>query len=540
MIVSPGKEGLMADNVMEKAAKAAGMISFLFLISRILGFIRENLSGRLFNRFETDSFIAAFIIPDTMYYLLVGGALSAAFIPIFTEYLAKGEEEEGWKVASIFINITIILLASFTVLGMIFAKGVALLEAPHFEAGKMLLLVRLTRIMFPAVCFTALAGLMGGVLNSYKHFLAPALGPVFYNIAIIFGAVWLGPIYGITGMAIGVVVGAIGNFLVQMAFVRKMGGRRFRLGYIEFKNPGFRRMLTLMAPALIGLSATQTNLWITNAMASHLPEGSITALRFANRLIQLPIGIFASSIAMAFFPMLSRLVAEKKMGTFKDTLSLSLRSIFFLMLPAAIGLIVLREPIVKILFEGQKFTPEHTALTAYALFFYSMALFAHAAILMLPRAFYALQDTRTPVLVSIFSVAISILLNWIFLKYTKLGVGGFALSFSIMGLINMLLLMEILRRKVGGIRGYGIMKSFLKALTASLIMGLAVFLTTKISGILSDWLGLSGLSGHGEAAVVVFLGMTVGLAVFFATAWLLKMDELTMSIRLIKGKLLKR
>ncbi len=526
----------MADNVLERAAKAAGMISFLFLVSRILGFVRENLSGRLFNRFETDAFIAAFIIPDTMYYLLVGGALSAAFIPIFTEYLTKGEEEEGWKVASTFINITVLLLAIFTILGMTFAKGVALWEAPHFETDKMLLLVKLTRIMFPAVCFTALAGIMGGALNSYQHFLAPALGPIFYNIAIIFGAFWLGPQFGIMGMAIGVVVGAIGNFLIQMLFLRKVGGRRFRFAYIDLNNPGFRRMLMLMVPALIGLSATQANLWITNVMASSLPEGSITALRFANRLIQLPIGIFAAGIAMAFFPMLSGLVAEKKMNTFKDTLSLSLRSIFFLMLPAGMGLVVLREPIIKLLFEGQKFTSNDTALTAYALFFYSIALFAHAAILMLPRAFYALQDTRTPVIVSVFSVCISILLNWVFLKYTKLGVGGFALSFSIMGLINMLFLMEILRRKIGGIRGYGILRSFLKALAASLAMGLAVFLITKYISMIS---GRMALNGHLEAALIVVVGMAVGVGVFFVTVWLLKMDELAMFTRLIKGKMLK-
>lgn len=527
----------MAENVMEKAAKAAGMISVLFLISRILGFIRENLSGRLFSRFETDAFIAAFIIPDTMYYLLVGGALSAAFIPIFTEYLARGEEEEGWKVASTFINITVLLLAVCTFLGITFAHNVAMWEAPSFEADKMLLLVKLTRVMFPAVCFTALAGLMGGVLNSYRHFLAPALGPVLYNIAIILGAFFLGPRYGIMGMAIGVVAGAISNFLVQMAFMRKTGGSRFRFGYIDLHNPGFRRMLILMVPALVGLSATQANLWITNVMASSLPEGSITALRFANRLVQLPIGIFASSIAMAFFPLLSGLVAQGKMDSFKDTLSLSLRSIFFLMLPAAVGLIVLREPIVKILFEGQKFTPKDTALTAYALLFYSLTIFAHAAILMLPRAFYALQDTLTPVLVSVFSVSTSILMNWVFLKYTDLGVGGFALSFSLMGLINMLLLMEILRRKIGGIRGFSLLKSFLKGLIASVLLGLAVFLTKRGAGLLSSRMGLSG---HMEAALMVAAGMAVGVTVYFAAAWFLKMDELAMTIRLIKNKLLRR
>lgn len=523
----------MTEQATEKAARAAGMISLMFLLSRILGFIRENLSGRLFNRFQTDAFFAAFIIPDTMYYLLVGGALSAAFIPIFTEYLAKNEEEEGWKVAGTFINITVLLLAVFTLLGVFFAKGVAPLEAPHFPDAKMKLLIELTRIMFPAVCFTALAGLMGGALNSYHHFFAPALGPVFYNIAIILCAFWLGPRWGIKGMAVGVVAGAIGNFLIQMSFLRRLSGRKYRFGYIDLKNPGFRRMLILMVPALIGLSATQANLWITNVMASSLREGSITALRFANRLIQLPIGIFASGVAMAFFPLLSSQAARKELDSFKDTLSLALRSIFFIMIPAAIGLIVLRYPIVKILFEGQKFTPGDTELTAYALLFYSAALFAHAAILMLPRAFYALQDTRTPVTVSISTVILSVCLNWLFLKYTRLGVGGFALSFSIMGFMNMVLLMFILRRKINGIRGQAILQSFLKTTIAAAVMGVFIFAVKRGVSVFNQRLLLSG---HWEAAIIVGAGMTVGAAVFFGTARLLKMEEIKGALGLLRRK----
>ena len=525
----------MADKLTERAAKAAGMISLMFLLSRILGFVRENLSGRLFNRFETDSFFAAFIIPDTMYYLLVGGALSAAFIPIFTEYLTKGEEEEGWRVASTFINLTVILLTGFTILGMVFAGSVAPLEAPGFPPDKMRLLVQLTWIMFPAVCFTAMAGLISGALNSYQHFFAPALGPVFYNIAIVIGAFWLGPQWGIKGMAAGVVIGAMGNFLIQVLFLHKFGAGFYRFGYIDLKNPGFRRMLVLMVPALLGLSATQVNIWVTNVMASGLPEGSITALRFANRLIQLPIGIFAAGVAMAFFPLLSGLVTNKQIGAFKDTLALALRSIYFMMIPAAVGLIVLRYPIIKLLFEGQKFTSHDTQTTAFALLFYSMALFAHAAILMLPRAFYALQDTVTPVVISISSVVLSILINWLFLKYTTLGVGGFALSFSIMGLVNMLGLMEVLRRKIGGIRGKGILSAFIKTSTAGLTMGIVILIAKNQ---LLVPLGRSlQLQGHLEAALTVGVGMLLGAVVFLWVAWLLKIEELNMVLRLVKRKL---
>jgi putative peptidoglycan lipid II flippase len=524
----------MTENHTAKAARAAGMISMMFFFSRVLGFIRENLSGRLFTRFQTDSFFAAFIIPDAMYYLLVGGALSAAFIPIFTEYLTRGEEEEAWKVASTFMNITVLLLVGFTLLGVTFTEWITPLEAPNFPPDKMELLVQLTRIMFPAVCFTAMAGMVGGALNSYRRFFAPALGPIFYNIAIILGAFFLGPRIGIHGMAFGVVAGAAGNFLIQASFLWRTGAKKhYRFGYIDLKNRGFRRMLILMVPALIGLSADQANIWATTAMASSLPEGSITALRFANRLVQLPIGIFANAISMAFFPLLSSLAAEKKIEQYKDTLSLALRSIIFLMVPAGIGLITLRIPIVQLLFEGQKFTVEHTQLTAYALLFYSLTIFAHASIIMLPRAFYSLQDTRTPVMVSIFAVSSSILMNFLFLKFTHLGVGGFALSFSIMGLINMLLLTEVLRRKVGGIRGRSILTSFLKSLVASLAMGLVIELIKLGLGWYCERLGITG---HLESALLIMASMALGGLVFLGTAWALKMEELTMSLNMLKRK----
>lgn len=522
----------MDQKLTRQAAKAAGMISIMFLLSRILGFVRESLSGSFFTRFETDSFFAAFIIPDVMYYLLVGGALSAAFIPVFTEYLTKGEEEEGWKMTSTFINLVFLVLAGLTLLGVFFTRWIIPLEAPHFPANKISLLISLTKIMFPAVCFTALAGLVGGVLNSYRRFLGPALGPNIYNIGIILGAALLGSRFGIKGMAIGVLLGAIGNFLTQLMFLPKCGGRYYRFGYIDLKNKGFRRMLILWIPALIGLSADQVNIWATTAMASGLPEGGITAIRFASRLVQLPIGIFAAGISMAFFPLLSSLVTEKKMESYKDTLSLSLRTIFFIMVPAGIGLIVLRYPIVKLLFERQKFTPHDTMLTSYALLFYSLTIFAHAAILMLPRAFYALQDTKTPVVVSFIAVSSSIFFNWLFLRYTSLGVGGFALSFSIMGLVNMLLLMIVLRKKIGGMRGHSILKSFIKAAAASLIMGAGIMLFIKLIAPFTHH-----LSGHLDAAVKIVCGMTIGGVIYLLLAWLLKMEEYQLLMQQLRKRL---
>lgn len=529
------KEYMMSDFDTKNATKAAGLISGMFLLSRILGFIRESQAGSLFNRFQTDAFFAAFNIPDTMYYLLVGGALSAAFIPIFTEYLTKGEEEEGWKVASTFINIVVLFLVVLTVLGIIFTKYLTPIIAPDFPPAKLKLLIELTRIMFPAVCFTALAGLTGGVLISYQRFMGPALGPNIYNIGIICGAALLGSQYGIQGMAIGVAAGAIGNFFTQLIFLRNSGRKFYRFGYIDLKNPGFKRMLFLWIPALVGLSADQANIWATTAMASKLPEGGITAIRFATRLVQLPIGIFAAGLSTAFFPVLSSLSAAKKMEEFKDTLSFSLRSIFFIMLPAAVGLIVLRYPIVKVLFERMKFTPHDTFVTASALLFYCLTIFAHAAILMLPRAFYSLQDTKTPVIVSFIAVGTSIFLNWLFLRYTSLGVQGFALSFSIMGLINMVLLMIVLRKKIDGIRGYQIGKSFLKVTVAALIMGVVIYGMLLVSHPFTK-----RLNGHLEAALQILMGLAIGGVVFLVVAWILKMDELQAGINFCKRKLLHR
>ncbi|HAH97230.1 MAG TPA: murein biosynthesis integral membrane protein MurJ, partial [Firmicutes bacterium] len=221
-------------------ARAAGMIMILILLSRVLGFVRETLMGRLFSRMETDAFFAAFVIPDLMYYLLVGGALSAAFIPVFSGYLSKGEEKEAWEAGSTFINTTVSALIILTILGMIFSPLLPAIVAPGFEGEKLSLLIRLTRMMFPAVCFTAMAGLLMGVLHSYQHFFAPALGPNIYNIFIIAGAALLGRQYGVGGMAVGVVVGAVSNFLTQLIFLKKK--RQFYRPIFNWSHPGFRRM----------------------------------------------------------------------------------------------------------------------------------------------------------------------------------------------------------------------------------------------------------------------------------------------------------
>lgn len=516
-----------------RIARAAGLIALLTLVSRVLGFVRESLAGRFFTRMQTDAYFAAFAIPDFMYYLLVGGALSAAFIPVFTEYLAKGEEREGWRAASTFINSAVALLVLFAGLGMIFAGPVGRLEAPGFSGEKLALVSALTRIMFSSVAMLAVAGLLSGVLYSYQSFFTPALGPVVYNIGIIGGAILLGSNYGIKGMAVGVVAGAAASLFLQAWSVRRRQPMYSPLIF-DFRHPGFIRMLCLLLPAFFGLSATQLNILFTNMMATSLPEASLSALRFANRLIQLPLGIFAAAIGTAFFPAMTRAVAEKKMSEYKETFSMGMRAILFITIPSAVGLVVLRYPIVRLLFEGQRFTSHDTDLTAYALAFYSIGLFAHGAILLLPRAFYSLQDTKTPVQVTALTVAISLVLNLIFIRFTHLGHGGLALSFSIMGLLNMGAMLYLLRRKVGGVGGRAILKTFVLSALASLLMGLAILFVDRCVP------GLAFLAHRPRiiaAGIEVLAGAGVGIVLYGFLAYLMKMEEMDLLIGMVKKRI---
>ncbi|NLZ43705.1 MAG: murein biosynthesis integral membrane protein MurJ, partial [Clostridia bacterium] len=483
-----------------------------------------------FDRAETDAFFAAFVIPDFMYYLLVGGALSAAFIPLFSGYLARGEEEEGWRMTSTFLNITIVFLSAFTLLGMVFSRQLAPLVAYDFRDEQLKLLVQLIRMMFPAVFFTALAGLMGGILHSYRHFFIPALGPVVYNIGIILGAFFLGPRFGIKGMAVGVVAGAMANFLTQAVYMVKITGGSYNPSYLNIRHPGFRKILVLMVPALIGLSATQLNNWVTTNMASGLVEGSITALRFGQRLVLLPLGIFAMAISTVYFPTLARFAARQRWKDFQENLALAVRAIFYITVPAAIGFVVLRYNIIRLLFEYNKFTARDTEMTAYALLFYSIGLFAHGAIQILPRGFYALKDTVTPVKITGGTMGLGILLNFLLLKYTGLNHGGLALSFSLVGIANMTASLVLLRRKIGSIRGRSLLRTLVFSLLAAAGMGIVIgFLQEPWGRLLASF----NIGGFG----LIFLQTTgmigAGILVYLVLSKLLRMEELEILWQLV-------
>lgn len=499
----------------------------LILISRLLGFIRERAVAEVFGRTaETDAFKAAFNIPDLMYFLLVGGAITAAFIPVFTGYLARGQEREGWRAASTFLNGTVLLLVALTVGGMVFAPELAPLVAFAFMGEQRDLLIDLMRWMFPAVFFTALAGLGIGVLNSYRRFTLPLLGPILYNVSIILSAYLLGPHMGIRGMAVGTVVGAMLNAALQWS---QIGVRFWRWQpVLDMGHEGVRRLYRIMLPALFGLSVTQLSLIISTNLASTLPEGSITALNLANRVMQFPLGVFAMGLSTVAYPTMAAHAALGEMGRFGSAVTGTLRGVLFLTVPSAVGLAVLAEPIIRLLFEAGQFSAQDSRATAAALLFYSGALISQSASQILTRAFYSLQDTGTPVLISTGALVVNALLNVAFLRWTSMEHAGLALAFTITSMGNWAFYLAVLHRRQAGVR-LGELGRFLALVgAASLPTGMAAWRAAA-------WTALRfGTESLADRGLVATAGVLAGAAVYAAITWLMGLEEARMAAGMVK------
>lgn len=507
-------------NEAKTVAKAAGIIMIAMLLSRVLGFVREQAMTTQFGRtFVTDAYIAAFSIPDLLYNLLVGGALSSAFIPVFSSYLAKGEEEEAWKVASTVITVAFIALTLGIIVGEFFTPYLIPLVAKDFTGEKLELTIRLTRIMFPAVLFTGLNGLMMGILNSYKDFAYPAFGAVIYNVGIIAIGIILGPYLGIAGFSIGVLVGVLGNFLIQFPSLMRMKKMKYR-PRIDLSHPGVRRIFALMIPAIIGLSVNQVNLLINQNLASGLADGSITALRMANRLMILPVGVFAYAISTAVFPTLTAMASTDRMDEYKKTFSLGVRSVIFITIPAAVGLMALGEPIVRLLFEQGQFNQQDTVITAQVLFYYAIGLFAQSAVFVIVRGFYALQDTSTPVKLGILTIGANYLMNHALIG--PMGAKGLALAYSLTGILDMLALTYLLRRKVGPLGIGQILVSVGKTLLAAVVMGVSTY---TMAGMFEANVDVSHkVMQMAEVGVII----SIAIAIYFIVALVFKMEEMDM------------
>jgi len=508
-----------------KIARAAGFVMIATLIARILGFVREVVIYTWFGQsYVTDAYNAAFSVPDMIYLLMVGGALSTAFIPVFSRYLANNEEDEAWQVASIVFNYTVMFSLILIAIGVIYTRPLIMLLAPDLPPDYINLTILLTRVMFIQTFFMVLNGISMGILNSKQHFVTPALGSVLYNIGIIAIGIALAHQWGIMAFSIGVVTGAALSFVVQIPALLKTG-LRYSFSF-NYKHPGFKQILYLMAPVLLGLSVSQINLFITQNLASGLAEGSISALKLSQRIMQLPVGIFGTSIATVIFPTMTAQMVRKEIPAFRRTFSLGLRATLLISIPAGVGLIALREPIIQLLFQQGQFTAANTHATAVALFYYSVGLFAYSALQIMNRVFYSMEDTITPVVVAIASIGVNIGASLWLIK--PMQHGGLALAFTIAGITNLLLLLVIFKWRLKSIDGVKIMRSVVISTGASAVMYFTVQFIVKYLTPMLHW------APKLNQLILVSAGMGIGITLYAVIIILFRLEESQLVINMLK------
>lgn len=467
-------------------SNAAIIVMSSMILSRLTGFLRETmLSWKVGLSWVQDAYVAAFTVPDLVYMLLVGGTISAALVPFLSGKLEKGEEKEGWQAASSFMNIVFIGMVVICVLGIVFAPQIIPLVAPGFSDSSpqtLELAVKLSRILFPSVSLIMLAGICNGVLNSYKKFAAAAFGPSIYNLGCTISIFLFADADpdSMTKAAIFVALSAFLYFLVQLFFSHT----KFKLyrPVINISDRGFKKLFSHAVPSLLSSSITQVNTIISTAFVSLCAiEGSLAAFRNANTLWQLPYGIFAMGIGTAVLPSLSGKYAVGEHEEYKDLLMKSLTSVLFLAVPSAAGFIVLREELVRAVFKwGGKFTEENVPFVAAILAFFCFSMITQSIVAIMNRAYYARQDTKTPLFAGIISVILNIALGTIFYLFTDLGASAMALAYSIISLINSILLLILLRKKMGGIHGERLAGFFARALPSAAVMGTALMLIRSV------------------------------------------------------------
>ncbi len=448
------KDFLMEQERPGRIARAAGVVSGATLLSRLLGFVRDLIIARAFGAgTATDAFFAAFRLPNMLRELLGEGALSAAFIPVFTEAFTKRGRESAWRLAWTILTLLVGLLVLVSIAGILLAPWLIRLIAPGFQAipSKLHLAIYLTRLMFPYILFIGVAALFMAILNSQGHFATPALSPSMLNIAMIVCALYLTPYVDppILALAIGVLIGGVGQLLIQIPAVwrRGMGAHR---GF-DLSDPAVGRVSRLMAPGVAGLAITQVNVFVGTLLASLMGEGGISILYYAFRLIQLPIGVFGVAIATAAFPAMARQAANRSLGEVGATVAYAIRLVLFVTLPAMVGLMVFRIPIVQLLFERGAFDRTVTLATAEVVLFYAFGLGAYVSNRILVPAFYSLQDTATPVKIGMVAVMVNIASSLLLMR--PMGLAGLALATTLSSFVNLGLLLIALRRRLGQFHG---------------------------------------------------------------------------------------
>ncbi|MCL2496272.1 MAG: murein biosynthesis integral membrane protein MurJ [Clostridiales bacterium] len=524
-----------------RVMRAAGFMMITMAISRVLGYVRDMVMFPMFGLSgETAAYTTAFIIPDFLYLIIIGGALASAFVPVLSAYLSKEQQEEVWQVSSIVISWCLLLMFVGIVASYIFTPRLVTILAPGYTQEIRSLTIALTRIMLIQPIFMMLAGIGMGILNSHQRFNMPAVGSMLYNLFIVLGGVFLcGPIearfpgHGVAGFSVGVVIGSIVYLLIQAPALRRVG-----FNYrptLNTNHEGFRRLIKLMIPALIGLSVQRINLIVNQSLASTLETGAVPALKMAQKFMDLPIGVFAVPIAVAILPTMARQASLHDMAEYKKSMSLGIRSIAFILLPAAMGLIILREPILRLMFEfkGGNFGAADTLYAGQSMMFYCLGLVFYGIVHVLLRGFYALQDTITPVWVSLATIIVNLTCSLLLLQPMRHM--GLPLAFSIAGTAQCALLFLLLRRRIGPMDLRHIINSFIKTGAVCLVMAVAVWASNRAITAVMD-------VASSKTAQIIHLGACMGLAVlvFFGLAYALRMEEAKMLIDMFGSRLRRK
>lgn len=521
---------LIEDTANRQIARSAGKVMIALLLSNLTNLASLILNATTFGASaQMDAFYAGNRVSETLFMLMAGGALGSAFIPTFTGLIAKGERSPAWKLASAIANLLLVGSILIAILAAIFAQPlVRYVLAPAYasDPAQEALTVNLLRIMLPPVVIFGISGLFMGILNSHQVFFIPALTPAMYRLGMIFGVLFLSPTMGVYGLAWGVLIGACLHLLLQIpSLVRLKGSYSPTFG---LKMPDVKLVALLMAPRVFGQAIVQLNLWVNIRLASYMVEGSISGLQWAFTLMLLPEAIIAQSVATAALPTLSAQYALGKPGELRNSLASSLRGILLLAIPASLGMILLRQPITALMLQYGRFTEASTQLISWALLWYSAGLVGHCIVEILARTFYAMHDTKTPVLVGAVAMGINVAFSLIFSSwFARMGwlpLGGLALANSLATGLEAATLWIFMRRRLGGIEGQRILRG----------TGQATLAAGAMVVVLLGWLGLTS---ERQAWLVGVGGVMIGTVVYGLGVLAMRVPEIQLALNLIKRRL---
>jgi len=514
----------------QQIARASGVVMVAFALSQVAGLVRQILATRAFGTTSLmDSFNTANIFPNLLFNLLAGGALASAFVPTFTSFLVKDDHPSAWKLASSIVNLVVLSLTTLSFFSSLFATQIARLLAPNDSAAYQLMTANLLRILLITATVFGASGLLSGILNAHQRFWLPSLASAIYWVGLIIGLIFFVPSMGIYGLAWGAVLGACLHLLIQLPDLFRLPKRHYT-PTLGLDNPSVREVMILMGPRLISVATLQVNLVVTGVIANLLPTGSFSAINYAFPIMTMPLVVIGSGIGIATLPTFSAQVARGEMGELRNSLTAALRGVFLLAIPATLGLILLRQPLIAFLFQRGNFTALSTQMTAWALLWYTVGLVFHCTLEILVRAFFALHDTRTPALVSAGAMGLNIAFCFGFSAlFSRIGwmpLGGLAFAISLSTAIETSTLFILLRKRLHGIQARELGKGAGAAVVGTLGMSIAILF----------WLHVGQ---HYPAALITLAGVALGGIIYGLVLWLLRVPELK-SLGRLASRFLKR